>query len=217
MTERDANLNQLFFPSQQTKSSPAWLKILAAPALIAILANFTPDLLEAVKAELRTAVEGLFQINLLSLLLQGWNKYGEVREALESSRKNPKDAILKQVVDHTLKVEQHPYIELFKDDLPVVGGKIEFTFAAALDVKGLTLKIQNGRISEIATGSCTGSLKLLLTEGGVIAELDTGEFDLPGSIELKSDEQAETLVAHHRPQDDKTIASRKPGTSKPGP
>lgn len=197
MTTRDANLNQLIFPPQHDKSDQVWLKILSTPKLIAILANFSPDILDAVKEEIKTAIEELFQLNLLSLLLEGWNRYNEVTEALESSKKNPKDAILKQVVDHTVKLDQHPYVELFKDDLPVIGGRIEFTSTAALEVKGLTLRIQNGRITEITAGSCKGSFELSLKEGGVITEFDTDEFALPGSIKLRSDDPAQTLVAHH--------------------
>jgi len=215
MTARDANLNQIIFPPQQPKSDQAWSKILATPKLIAILANFSPDILEAVKIEIRTAVEGLFEIDLLGLLLEGWNKYSEVAEALESSRKNPKDVILKQVVDHTVKLEQHPYIELLRDELPIIGGKIEFTSTAALEVKGLGLKIQNGKISEITAGSCQGSFNLSLKEGGVITELDTGEFALPGSVQFRSEAPVETVVVHRNSQEDKTVRSNKPETKKP--
>ena len=194
MNSRDDLLNQLIFPQEGGKADPVWLKIFSTPKLIAILANFTPDVLGAVQSEIKTAISEVFQINILSVLVGGWNKYKDVSDALEASRKKPKDTILKQLVDHTVKMENHPYIDLYKDEQPVLGGRIQFKSTAALEVKGLLLKIQNGEITQVLTGTCQGSFQLALEDGGVITQVNTEPFDLPGSVNVKHRTDADATV-----------------------
>jgi hypothetical protein len=62
-------------------------------------------------------------------------------------------------------------------------GKIEFNIDISLTLKGIILKIRDGRIKEILTGSCKG--KGTVRYGNlVITEKETGSFTLPGSIDL---------------------------------
>ncbi|MBI2858985.1 MAG: hypothetical protein HYX90_07895 [Chloroflexi bacterium] len=62
-------------------------------------------------------------------------------------------------------------------------GKIVFNIAISLALKGIILKIQDARIKEIVTGTCTGNGTIKL-EGLVIVERKTEPVSLPGSIRL---------------------------------
>lgn len=177
MNTRESSLQELIFP--QGLPDQIWLKILSTPTVILILASFTPDILGAVKSEIRSSIGTLLQIRLLDALVGGWKRYDKVNQALERSRQTPNDPILESLAKHTFKSVHHPYLELYMDEKSI--GKIEFEFTVSLEVEGLQLKILNGEISEILAGSCQGSVQLALA-GAVLSKAQTGHIALPGSI-----------------------------------
>ena len=191
MNTKDTKLGEFIFPGGGGLSDKDWLKIVSSAKVLALLALFGADAVEAVKAGLRSSIGSLFQVSLLDVLVGGWKKYDEVNRSIEESRKNPKDAVLKPLVTHTVKSVHHPYIELFKDDKPV--GQIKFDLTAAIKVEGLSLKIQAGEVTEILTGSCQGSIQLAFDDQ-VLIDAPTQRIELPGSIPLKPDPDR-TLVA----------------------
>ena len=93
-------------------------------------------------------------------------------------------------------MENHAYIDLYKDEQPVLGGRMQFKSTAALEVKGLLLKIQNGEITQILTGTCQGSFQLALEDGGVIIQVKMESFDLPGSVKVKHSTNADNTLVH---------------------
>lgn len=181
MNSINSSLGELLFQQPTGIPDPVWLKILEKPPVLAIVAHLSPDILKDTQTELRSCVAGLFQTKLVDLLLAGWNRYQEVADSLEASRQKPADIFLRPLVEHTLKTVQHPYVEVFADNKSV--GKIVFGLTLALDVKALTLKMQQGRISEIESGSCQGSIELAYDDD-VLASAKTGNIPLPGAIKL---------------------------------
>ena len=179
MNTRDTTLQELVYPQGNGVPDEAWSKILLNPTVILVLATFALNIVDVVKSEIRNSIGTLLKMSLLDVLVGGWKKYDEVSRALEKSKQTPDDTVLESLADHIVKSVHHPYIELFKDDTSV--GKIEFEYAATLNVQGVQLKIRNGEIVEILTGSCKGSVKLSLA-GETLSESQTGDISLPGSI-----------------------------------
>lgn len=179
MNTRDTSLLGLLFPQGRGVPDQVWSKILLNPAVIPVLASFALDIVDVVKTQIRDSIGTLFQMSLLDVLVSGWKKYDEVSNALEKSRQTPNDTVLQSLANQTFKSVHHPYIALYKDGTPV--GKIEFETTVALNVEGVQLKIQNGEITGILTGSCQGSLQLAMA-GQVLSEAQTGPIALPGSI-----------------------------------
>lgn len=149
-------------------------------------------MLNAVQKDLHASAEKLLQMTPLEILLEGWKKYREVSMALEDSRKKPNEPILKALIKHTIKSEHHPYIELVLDEIPA--WKIEFGINAALEVEGAQLKIQNGQVTYILSGTAAGTFKFSCGEH-LLTEAKTGKFNLPGEIRLKSSPPKSLAVA----------------------
>lgn len=160
-----------------------WSKILPRSVTTSILTKLTPEVVEVVKPEIRNAIGTLFHISLLDVLTEGWKKYKLISKSLEESKRASKETTLKPLVTHTLKSVHHPYVELLMDKQPI--GKLEFELTAAFKVEGLILKIQNGAITEIKSGTCQGSIYLEFV-GESLAEVKTELIILHGSIVVKS-------------------------------
>jgi len=184
MTARDASMSDLLFSQERGMPDLVWVKVLARSIFTTILSKFVPEILEGAKSEIRNSIGALFQISLLDVLTEGWKKYELVSKAMEESKRNPKDTILRPLAKHTVKSIHHPYVEVFMDNNSM--GKLEFQLTAAFEVEGLTLKIQRGEITAIMTGTCQGSIQLSFA-GEYLTGMKTEHISLPGSIPLKSD------------------------------
>lgn len=126
--------------------------------------------------------EDLLNINLAQdIMVKAWNKSGQLLKYLDKEKYPPDQTFLVRLVEHTIKSEHQPYLEIFIDDEPI--GKIRFNLTLALTFKGLDLKIKNGKIIEILTGACTGK-GTIKCENFLIWEKPTEPFPLPGSIPL---------------------------------
>ncbi len=178
---RDTPLGEILFRKGDTISDPAWKKIRARPVVGVVFAGLSIATAGVVEKDIRESIGRLFQKDLLCLLLEGWSQCNEVAQCLAISRQKPKDIINKELLKHTFKSVQHPYVELFVDEKSV--GRIQFEVMTALEVAGLNLKFLNGRICEIAAGTCEGSVELTC-EGVRLAKEKTGKVALPGAVRV---------------------------------
>jgi hypothetical protein len=120
----------------------------------------------------------LFDVELPDLFVSSWKKVGELKEALEESRKSPEEVIVLDLTEHEITNEYHPYIEIRIAGMPLPK-KIEFKVQIAATLKGINLKIQAGSIKEILTGSCDFEGKVKYGDL-TIAEKKVGPLELPG-------------------------------------
>ena len=67
------------------------------------------------------------------------------------------------LAEHTAKSEHHPYVEILLKEQPV--GQIVFDLEFSLALEGFVLKIQDGTIREIHTGSGKGECSLSGRDG----------------------------------------------------
>ena len=107
----------------------------------------------AAMPDLASKITELFDIELPGLLVPAWKKAKELQEALEESKKSPDEVTVLNLAEHEITNEFHPYIEIRIAGMPLPK-KIEFKVQIATTLKGINLKIQNGAITEIQTGSC---------------------------------------------------------------
>ena len=182
MTTRDTSLAEFLFPYGHGVPDQVWSKILPRLAFTFILTKLVPEASETAKSEIRNSIGALFQMSPLEILTGAWKKYELVAKALDESKRNPQDLIFRSLAKHTAKSIHHPYLEVLIENRSF--GKLEFELTAVFEVEGLTLKIQNGEITEIMTGSCQGSMYLAF-EGESLMEVRTQHIALRGSIPLK--------------------------------
>jgi hypothetical protein len=179
METRETTLGQVLFPAEHGMPDEVWSKIAANGAVQSLFAAFPPQLLDPVKTEVKNSIGQLFQMTFLDILNGAWANYTLISKSLDESKQKPNEIILKPVVEHTVKSTHHPYVELNWGDRPI--GKIQFELTATLKVEGLTLKIKNGQLLEIMTGTCQANLQLTYA-GDVLTQAQTGRIALPGSF-----------------------------------
>ena len=131
--------------------------------------------------EITKKVGDLLNISVIDIMVKAWNKYRELLKYTDKEKYPPDVSVLVPLTEHTIKSEHKPYVEILINEKPV--GKIDFNINISLTLKGMILKIQDGKIKEIKTGSCKGKGNVKL-EDLVIMEKETESISLPGSINL---------------------------------
>ena len=126
-------------------------------------------------------IEDLLDIRVVEIMAMAWNKYRVLLKYTDKEKYSPNDTFLTSLVEHTIKSEHKPYLEILINDYSV--GKIDFSINVSLTLKGFILKIQDAKIKEIQTGTCKGK-GTIKCEDVVIMEKETESFPLPGSIIL---------------------------------
>jgi hypothetical protein len=132
-------------------------------------------------SEIIKKVEDLLNISISDIMVAAWNKYRIFLKYTDREKYKPEETFFVPLAEHTIKSEHKPSIEILINDKLI--GKINFDINIALTLKGFILKIQDGKIKEIKTGTCKGKGNVKL-EDFVIMEKETESISLPGSINL---------------------------------
>ncbi|HXI23320.1 MAG TPA: hypothetical protein VNG71_05545 [Pyrinomonadaceae bacterium] len=123
----------------------------------------------------------LLDIKIHDILMTAWKKAEALRQALEDSKVDPERSIYLDLAEHSIDYETKPFI-----DVKIKGAsvkKITLTVMLNLKLKGFTLKVQNGAICEIQTGSCEGK-GAIKYEKLPIAEKKLSPIKLPLMIKV---------------------------------
>jgi hypothetical protein len=125
----------------------------------------------------------MLDIPLLTFLLPAWQKYREIMEFADAEKYPPNETEVVSLAEHTIKVLHHPYLQVTYRGMVLTNARFTFTLEAELALKGVILRIQDGKIISIQAGAVKGSGELLLEEQSIIKK-DFGSYELPGSIDL---------------------------------
>src|SRR2546423_5348034 len=121
----------------------------------------------------------LFNVPLPNVLVTSWKKVGDIRGVLEKSRSSPDQVSYVELAQHSINCDQKPHIEMRFKNMPVK--KIEFAVKLLFGLKGFVLKVQNGAITEIQTGSC--DVKGTISYAAhVIVDKKLSTINLPGRL-----------------------------------
>ena len=134
-----------------------------------------------IKEEIFKKLGDLLEISIPDILVAAWNKYEILLKYLDREKYPPNESFLVPLAEHCITSEHHPYVEILVNDQPV--GKIGFDINVALTLEGIILKIQDGKIKEIFTGTCKGK-GTISCDNIVILEKKTESVPLPGAIDL---------------------------------
>ena len=124
----------------------------------------------------------LLDIPLPNIFLASWKKADSLQTLLAESVKTPEAVSSLELAEHTINSLHKPWVEVKLQGTTVK--KIEFTVRLAFQLKAFVLKIQNGSIKEMQTGSCEakGTVEY---EGLTILEKKLAPIVLPGTIPLE--------------------------------
>lgn len=134
------------------------------------------------KPDLTQKAAELLDIKIPDILINSWKKEEAIQKIIKESITSPEDTFYIELVEHTVKSEHQPYIEISVKGLPPK--KINFLLSILCNLKGFILKIKGGEIREIQTGNCEveGSFKY---EDLTLAKKNFVPVKLPGTIHLQ--------------------------------
>jgi hypothetical protein len=136
---------------------------------------------KAAMEEVIKGVQSLMNIKIEDVLLPAWKKYLSLRKYLDKEKYPPEKTSMVPIAEHTVKSEHRPFIEFLINDKPA--GRLDFTIAVSLVVKGMILVIRDGKIRSIKTGECSAK-GTVSCENIIIAEKSSEIVPLPGTIDF---------------------------------
>lgn len=137
----------------------------------------------AAMPDLGSKICDLLDIKIHEVMLTAWKKVEAVRQAIEDSKKNPDKASYLDLTEHSIDYETKPFIDVKIKSASVK--KLTLTVNLNLQVKGFSLKVQNGAIRELQTGKCEGKGSIKY-EKLLIAEKKLEPIKFPLTIEIPS-------------------------------
>jgi hypothetical protein len=123
----------------------------------------------------------VLNLNVVDVLAEAWKKYAEIEKYADRQKYGPDESILVPLAEHTVKSKHQPYVEILLHEKPI--GRVEFDLEFTLTLDGFVLKIQDGIIREIQTGSAKGEGKFALATVTLLKE-ETKVVVFPGRIPL---------------------------------
>jgi hypothetical protein len=139
-----------------------------------------------VRREVATRLAEILDVDISDVVVEAWEKAQEFREYTDPELHPPDETIMTELAEHTIEVDYHPLLEFLLNDnaLPAV----QLDIILSLIVKGLILKIRDGKVREMTAGSIIGQGRLE-TAGLTILEKQTEEILLPRArkVETPSD------------------------------
>jgi hypothetical protein len=146
-----------------------------------VISQLTPEHWPNVASGLGDKVGELFDVDVGSLLVSAWSKYGELKEYADPKKHAANETHLVPLAKHTLQVAYSPYLEVLFNGQPL--GKLVFDVTLSFELEGFLLTIQNGKIMKVRTGNCQGSGKIAYVKHTLLEKALT-KFTLPGTIEM---------------------------------
>ncbi len=126
-------------------------------------------------------VSDLLNINILDILAGGWSKYSEFLEYLDKEKYPPDETAFVPLIEHTLTSNHSPSLQ------PVINGKslgkIEFDVNLEFLLKGVILKIRDGKIIGAKIGTIEGKGDVQY-DGFKLFEAKSHPIGLPVNIDL---------------------------------
>jgi hypothetical protein len=167
----DQTLRSLFF----SEGAPRNLSIKET------LTDLPEAMVEGVSSEVMENLQGVLDVSLVDVVLEGWGKYKELLQYRDRTRYPPDQTILLPLAHHEIHSIHKPYVDVLLGDRPI--GRVTFTVDLRLTFDGVVLVIRDGSIWEVKAGTCEG--RGLLSCGAIeLADRRIVKFDLPGRVKL---------------------------------
>lgn len=137
---------------------------------------------DSIQTRLFEHLEDLLDVPMGPILANGWNKLRKVRQVIQKQKQSGSlGAEEVALFDHALKSVHYPKLQI------LINGKLIQTLTLSVELKlqlyGVMLEIQQGRIEKIKTGKCTGK-GTISYQGALLHESKIPAFQLPGSVSM---------------------------------
>lgn len=134
-----------------------------------------------VEKQIFQGFSNLFNTDLFDLISQAWEKYDALAEY--GKKKSPEQIASVELLDHTMTIELHPYVEITLAGIPrpIL---VHFDVSLDLTLKGLKLNVENGVIKSVSAGTCEGEAEIQINKIRYPRNPSFGPFELPGKVKL---------------------------------
>ncbi|MEV0544551.1 hypothetical protein [Nocardia salmonicida] len=122
--------------------------------------------------EVTAALDRLLQLDLGGLLVQGWRRYDQIRDAAIRTRTGGTEQV--DLLEHEITHTYNPHLEVTVDTNPV--GELDLELRIALLLRPLTATIRGGLLVALGPADCTISANVTITEVGKLLQR---EYTLP--------------------------------------
>ena len=183
MAEADLTLSSLFFAKAAADGATRAKDDGHAPALSIkeTLTDLPEAMADGVSSEVMKNLEGVLDVDLADIVLEGWGKYKELVQYRDRTRYPPDQTILLPLAHHEIRSVHKPYVDVMLDDKPI--GRVTFTVDLRLLFDGVVLVIRDGTIWEVKAGTCEG--RGALSCGAIeLINRRIVKFELPGRVKL---------------------------------
>jgi hypothetical protein len=146
------------------------------------LANAAPGLpIGTVLDGVARAVEELLDVPVTDILGGAWARARDLRAAIQKTRESADATELVPLLGHTITSEHRPCVEIVKDDVAIA--RLVFPLKLDLRLEGVILRVRQGRISEVLSG--TVKIKATMKFGDIVVlERALAPISIPGALEV---------------------------------
>ena len=129
--------------------------------------------------EIAGKIPDLLELDPSKLIANAWAKGKEFQRYTDPELYPPEETVLVKLSRHVVRSSHEPHIEVMANESLI--DTVDFSFSLAITIEGAVLKIRDGKIWEVALGSCTASGELSC-EGHSLARRESEPFELPGTL-----------------------------------
>jgi hypothetical protein len=146
----------------------------------ASMGRIRSSLARAAAGEVGSVVAGLLDLDLVDVLVSGWQKYDALSLAAEETLLSPGQEHVIDLATHRITSTHAPSVELVVDGVPAPIASIDFEIDLAAVIQALRAVVSGGKLTAIRSGDVELSAKLSC-EG---VELTSIEHRIDPSLEL---------------------------------
>ncbi len=183
----DLSLKNLFFPDQEDGDA------LNGASLISLendIKEHLPGLSpKAIQEEMSAKLGEVLDVGLGDVMAAAWEKATVLLEYADPAKHPPEETILLPLAKHSIKSAHAPHVDLKIKDILI--GSLRLKVQLLLELEGVVLKVQGGRIRAVQAGSCQASGSLACHVETKVANKEllnlkkqTPELRLAGAIDL---------------------------------
>lgn len=183
MSQEQLTIEQMLFTSEEEFDDAS-----TKEKLLEELKTATEQTAEQVKSTwpvmkeiLIEKIKELLNIDIPDVMTNAWSKYAVLQQYTDKDYYPPEETYFVELADHTINSEHYPQIDVTVNGQVVT--TIHFYIVLALNLKGLVLRVQDGRIKGITAGDCLGRGSFYC-ENRLLIEKETRSFKLPGAVNL---------------------------------
>lgn len=130
---------------------------------------------------LEDQITGVFNLDLVSMLIRAWSDMAEIREATDRARTPPGTTRIVTLMEHEVELTDHPEIVIAVDGMKAF--TVDLEIGLKMTFKSATLTIRDGKVRKIALGSGEGEISLKSGPAVLLRHALPGK-SFPGSIEI---------------------------------